>query len=34
VDHWRWLNAYQCHRIIEALKKWAARKNVPLNVDG
>jgi hypothetical protein len=34
VDHWRWLNPRQCHQIIEALKKWADRKNVALNVDG
>lgn len=34
IEHWRWLNARQCHMIIESLKKWATRKGIALTVDG
>lgn len=34
VDQWRWLNGRQCSQVIEALKKWAARKGVALGANG
>lgn len=29
VDHWRFLNTFQINSVIEALKRWCARANVP-----
>lgn len=29
VDAWRFLNSYQVNTVIEALKKWCDRSNVP-----
>lgn len=29
VDHWRFLNGHQVNNVIEALKRWCKRVNVP-----
>ena len=29
VDHWRFLNSHQINTVIEALKRWCLRVNVP-----
>nr|WP_295782145.1 regulatory protein GemA [Rhodoferax sp.] len=29
VDHWRFLNGHQVNSVIEALKRWCQRVNVP-----
>ena len=29
VDHWRFLNGHQVNSVIEALKRWCRRVNVP-----
>ncbi len=29
VDHWRFLNGHQINNVIEALKRWCKRVNVP-----
>ncbi len=29
VDHWRFLNGHQINSVIEALKRWCHRVNVP-----
>ena len=29
LEHWRFLNGYQVNTVIEALKKWCVRSDVP-----
>lgn len=31
LEHWRFLNTYQINGVIEALKRWCRRSNVPIN---
>lgn len=34
MEHWRFLNTAQINTVIEALKKWCRRANVPMQENG